>query len=123
MRKAREKLILSILAIIFFALAPILGCDDGEEEEGGVIPPPLTPLVSENKLNVEILDATIPSDRRPVVTIRLTDDRANPLSSTGVRIRLVIARIENGDRQYTNYIINENGQPSSENSDDGTLQD
>ncbi|MGB7293297.1 MAG: OmcA/MtrC family decaheme c-type cytochrome [Thermodesulfobacteriota bacterium] len=120
MRKGKKKLILSFLAIILFALGSIVGCDDGEEGGGGVIPPL---VVSENKLNVEILDATIPSDRKPVVTIRLTDDRGNPLSSDGVRIRLVIARIENGERQYTNYITNENGQPSSENSDDGTLQD
>ncbi len=122
MRKEKDKLILGFLAIMFFALSSIVGCDDGEEEGDGVIPPQPLPL-SENKLNVEILDAAIPSDGKPVVTIRLTDDRGNPLSSDGVRIRLVIARIENGERQYTSYITNDNGQPSSENSDDGTLQD
>src|SRR5262249_7382141 len=34
-------------------------------------------------LKLEILNVTIPADRRPVVTFKITDDAGNPLDRTG----------------------------------------
>ncbi|MBI3950092.1 MAG: OmcA/MtrC family decaheme c-type cytochrome [Acidobacteria bacterium] len=61
-------------------------------------------------LNVEITDVTIPADRKPVVTLRITDNAKLPLDRTGVMtigpvsLSFVIARIEPGATQYTSYI-------------------
>ena len=93
-------------------LSFLISCGD-EDGGDGVIPPP---AVSENKLNVEILDATISSN--PVVTFKLSDDRGNPIDkdAAGVVLRFIIARIENGEDQYTDYITNQDDQADSEGS-------
>lgn len=66
---------------------------------------------NENKLNVKITRVVIPSsDRKPVVSFELTDEAGNALDRDGistsgaVRTRFLIARIEDGERQYTSYI-------------------
>jgi hypothetical protein len=79
--------------LVFFTL---IGCDDGGGG-GGVEPPP---GVTENKLNREILDATILPDGRPIVTFRLTDDEGNPIGTDGVSMNWVISRIERGGLVY-----------------------
>jgi OmcA/MtrC family decaheme c-type cytochrome len=107
-------LLLTILSGFSFALT---GC-----EEGGGGPTPVPPVVTGSGLRVDILDATIPPDRRPIVTIKLTDDMGNPLTTEGVRIRILIAFIGKGETQYTDYITNEEGQPAAEDSTEGTLQ-
>ncbi len=104
-------IILSVFSLNF------TGCD-----EGGGGSTPLPPVVTGSGLRVEILDAAIPPDRRPVTTIKLTDAMGNALSAEGVRIRLVIAFIGTGESQYTDYITNDEGQPASENSTAGTLE-
>jgi OmcA/MtrC family decaheme c-type cytochrome len=118
MRAVRKYTLFNLLLIIVsgFSLT-LMGCEDGGG--GGVNPPP---LVTGTGLRVDILDATIPSDRRPIVTIKLTDDMGNPLTTEGVRIRLIIAFIGKGDSQYTDYITNEEGQAAAEDSNEGTLQ-
>jgi len=88
------------LLFSFLLLSTIGGCDNDHGGGGGIVPPPVT----ENKLNVQILDAEIPSDRRPVVTFRLTDDGGNPIGRDGVRMRWIIARIERGEEEYLDYI-------------------
>ncbi|MGB7292261.1 MAG: OmcA/MtrC family decaheme c-type cytochrome [Thermodesulfobacteriota bacterium] len=109
---------LSLFLIILWGFSLTLtGCN--ESGGGGESPPVVT---SGTALRVDIMDAEIPPDRHPVVTFRLTDDMGNPLSAEGVRIRLLIAFIAKGDTQYTDYIINEEGQPAAENSTDGTLE-
>ena len=105
-----------LLAILSGFSCTFIGC-----EEGGGGPPAPTPVVTGSGLRVDILDATIPPDRRPVTTIKLTDDMGNPLTTEGVRIRLVIAFIAKGDSQYTDYITNDEGLPAAENSTEGTL--
>jgi OmcA/MtrC family decaheme c-type cytochrome len=118
MRAVKKYTFLSLLLIISsgFSLT-LVGCDDGGG--GGVNPPP---LATGSGLIVDILDATIPPDRRPIVTIKLTDDMGNPLTTEGVRIRLIIAFIGKGDSQYTDYITNEDGQAAAEDSNEGTLE-
>ncbi len=122
-----KKLRIICLPCFVFCLLLItsLGCDDNGDF---VIAP--APLPSINKLNIEILDASINSDRRAVITFRIFDDEGNPIDSGIVRIRLIIARIESGDTQYQDYITRVQTssitgvsatQASSENADDGTL--
>ncbi|HEY7534854.1 MAG TPA: OmcA/MtrC family decaheme c-type cytochrome, partial [Thermodesulfobacteriota bacterium] len=102
---------LLLLFVIFSSLSLVLtGCGNGGGGGDGV-PPPTT---SENKLKVEILGVTISSN--PVVTFRLTDDRGNPVDRNAVALRFIIARIEKGQEQYTDYIINQDGQADSEGS-------
>src|SRR3990170_2477123 len=100
-----------LLSIILSALSlTLIGCGNGGGD--GVVPPP--PVTTENKLNLEILDASISSN--PVVTFRLTDDRGMPIDrvAAGVTTRFIIARIDKGKDQYTDYITNPAGQASSE---------
>src|SRR3972149_9423700 len=101
-----------LLSIILSGLSlTLIGCGNGGGGGGGVVPPPVT---SENKLNLEILDASISSN--PVVTFRLTDDRGMPIDrvAAGGTLRFIIARIDKGEDQYTDYITNPAGQASSE---------
>ncbi len=103
-----------LLSIILSTLSvTIIGCGNGGGG-GGTVPPPS--VSTENKLNVEILDASISSN--PVVTFRLSDDRGNPIDkdAAGVVLRFIIARIERGEDQYTDYITNPAGQADSEGS-------
>jgi OmcA/MtrC family decaheme c-type cytochrome len=114
-------LCLLLLFTIFPGLSLTLtGCGNGDGDGGGITPPPVT---TENKLNIEILDASISSN--PVVTFRLTDDEGNPIdeplavtrNAAGVQIRgFIIARIERGKDQYTDYIANPAGQADFEGS-------
>src|SRR3989304_9346962 len=106
-----------LLFIILSGLFLILiGCGNGGGG-GGTVPPPTT---SENKLNLEILDASISSN--PVVTFRLTDDRGMPIDRRAeteiqppkLTLRFIIARIDKGKDQYTDYIINPAGQATAE---------
>ncbi len=91
---------LLILLVFFQTLEG--GCGGGGG--GGLTPPPLQ--TTGNKLNVQITSVTIPSDNKPVVTFKITDDQGNPVdrSAAGVNMRFIIARIEKGNDQYTNYI-------------------
>src|SRR3989304_3727317 len=100
-------LLFIILSVLFIIL---LGCGNGGGG-GGTVPPPTT---SENKLNLEILDASISSN--PVVTFSLTDDRGMPIDRVAdeVTLRFIIARIDKGEDQYTDYITNTEGQASTE---------
>src|SRR3972149_10818580 len=100
-----------LLSIILSALSlTLIGCGSGGGD--GVVPPP--PTTSENKLNLEILDASISSN--PVVTFSLTDDRGMPIDRVAdeVTLRFIIARIDKGEDQYTDYITNSEGQASTE---------
>src|SRR3972149_8052840 len=102
-----------LLSIILSGLSlTLIGCGNGGG--GGGVPPP--PVTTENKLNLEILDASISSN--PVVTFRLTDDRGMPLDRIAdeVTLRFIIARIDKGEDQYTDYIINQDGQAATEGS-------
>jgi OmcA/MtrC family decaheme c-type cytochrome len=79
------------------------GCGNGGGGGGeGPIPPP----TAENKLNVQITSVTIPTDNKPVVTFRITDDQGNPIDrkAAGVNMRFIIARIPRGEDEYSNYI-------------------
>ena len=100
-------LLFIILSVLFIIL---LGCGNGGGG-GGTVPPPTT---SENKLNLEILDASISSN--PVVTFSLTDDRGMPIDRVAdeVTLRFIIARIDKGEDQYTDYITTPAGQPTAE---------
>ena len=69
------------------------GCGGG----GGITPPPPPPPpVEGNKLNIEILGAFIGADNRTVATIKITDDKGNPLQQSDLAsISFIIARIVN----------------------------
>jgi OmcA/MtrC family decaheme c-type cytochrome len=85
--------------LITISGSSFIGCGGGG---GGVNPPP---EATGNKLNVEILNASISSNNNPNVTFRLTDDQGNPVDrSSDVTLRFIIARIDKGDEEYTNYI-------------------
>src|SRR3989304_7846760 len=89
-----------LLSIILSGLfLSTIGCGNGGGG-GGTAPPPSVSTV--NKLSVEILEATISSN--PVVTFRLTDDQGNPVDRNTVTLGFIIARIEKGDEEYTDYI-------------------
>jgi len=107
-----------LLFIILSGLFLILiGCGNGGGG-GSSVPPPS--VSTENKLNLEILDASISSN--PVVTFRLTDDRGMPIDRRAeteiqppkLTLRFIIARIDKGKDQYTDYIINPAGQATAE---------
>jgi OmcA/MtrC family decaheme c-type cytochrome len=118
MRAVKKYTFLSLLLTVLCGFSfTLTGCN-----EGGGGPATPTPVATGSGLIVDILDATIPADRRPITTFKLTDDMGNALSSEGVRIRLIIAFIAKGDSQYTDYITNQEGQPAAENSTEGTLQ-
>jgi OmcA/MtrC family decaheme c-type cytochrome len=106
-----------LLSIILSGLSlTLIGCGSGGGD--GVVPPP--PVTTENKLNLEILDASISSN--PVVTFRLTDDRGMPINRSAetqtqppkLTLRFIIARIDKGEDQYTDYITTPAGQPTAE---------
>ena len=90
------------IAFSFLLISIGGGCDGGGG--GGIVPPPTSPPSSINKLNIEILDAFIDQDRRPVTTIKITDENGNPLTIGDLdRLDFIIARIvESGE--YIDYI-------------------
>ncbi|MEW6143546.1 MAG: OmcA/MtrC family decaheme c-type cytochrome [Thermodesulfobacteriota bacterium] len=109
---------LSRLILVPFLLISVYGgCSNGG---GGVIPPP---PFDGNKLNIEILDAFIGDDNRPVAMIKLTDENGNPISRDGVEISFIIARIvESGE--YIDYITrDQNGATQADSEDEGEYQD
>jgi OmcA/MtrC family decaheme c-type cytochrome len=91
--------IVSFILLFILSFGLIGGCGGGGGGGGGGGTPTTS---TENKLNVEILDVTISSN--PVVTFKLTDDQGNPVDRSTVTLRFVIARIDNGDGEYTDYI-------------------
>lgn len=79
------------------------GCSSSNNGGGGTPNPQPSGV---NKLNVQITNVTIPTDNKAVVTFKITDDKGNPIDrqAAAVNMRFIIARIENGNDQYTNYI-------------------
>lgn len=101
----------STLKYYFYVLALLglfltLGGGCGNNGGGGGGEEPVPPPSAGNKLNIQITDVTIPADNKPVVTFRITDDQGNPINrqGAGVSMRFIIARIEKGNDEYTNYI-------------------
>lgn len=118
----------NLVLIFIFSFGLIGGCGGGGGGGGGVVPPP---EVTGNKLNVEIIGASISPDRRPIVTFRLTDDEGDPIGTDGVSMNWVISRIERGKSEYIDYITRVQTSPttgesavqaSSESSSEGSFQ-
>ena len=68
-------LLISILLTFIYG-----GCNNGG---GGITPPPPPPPSSINKLNVEILDASVDGDRQVKCTFRMVDENGAPLQLVG----------------------------------------
>ena len=88
-----------ILLLFFIAFLNIGGCSGGgtitidDPETSGL-----------NKLNVEIIDAFISENRRVTVTLNITDELGNPLSSNDINgINFIIARIVAGG-EFIDYV-------------------
>ncbi len=90
-----------LISIFFIAAASIGGCGGDGSDDDGIGPQPQT---SQNRINVEILDAEIPGNRQPVVTLSLTDGNGDPINRNEVSMNFIIARIESGQEEYFNYI-------------------
>lgn len=101
---------LIFISLSILAIGLICGCNGGGGGGGGSVPPS---AVTENKLNLEILDATISPDRRPVVTFRLTDDKGNPIGTDDVSMNWIISRIERGRSEYFDYITRVQTSPTT----------
>jgi OmcA/MtrC family decaheme c-type cytochrome len=62
-------------------------------------------------LNIQILDAKIPSDRKAVVTLKMTDDKNQPLDRSGnltpgaVNASFILAYIPQNASQYVAYTV------------------
>jgi OmcA/MtrC family decaheme c-type cytochrome len=99
------KSIFSLITLLGLFLVLAGGCSNSNSG-GGTPNTPNTPQSGVNKLNVQITNVTIPSDNKAVVTFKITDDQGNPIDrkAAAVNMRFIIARIENGNDQYTNYI-------------------
>jgi OmcA/MtrC family decaheme c-type cytochrome len=93
---------LSRIVLISILLTFIYGgCNNGG---GGITPPPPPPPSSINKLNVEILDASVDGDRQVKCTFRMVDENGAPLSLDDLnQINFVIARIVDSG-EYIDYI-------------------
>jgi OmcA/MtrC family decaheme c-type cytochrome len=107
--------------IFSFLLISIYGgCGGGG---GGVTPTP-PPTVVGNKLNIQILDAVIGPDNHPIATLKITDERGNPLQPTDLdQLRFIIARIVDSG-EYIDYMTtNDNGAilPYREDDSEGTF--
>ncbi|MEQ9618419.1 MAG: OmcA/MtrC family decaheme c-type cytochrome [Deltaproteobacteria bacterium] len=116
------KFLLKLFLVPFLLVSIYGGCNGGG---GGGITPPPPPLPSPiNKLNVEILDAFINQDRRPMATIKLEDENGNPLSIDDLdQINFIIARIvESGE--YIDYITrNQDGAIQASAEREGIFED
>jgi len=95
------------ISIFFIAISSIGGC--GSDGGGESTTPPATSSI--NRINVDIQDADINPDRKPVVTFRLTDGKGNPLNRNEASINFIIARIEPGHSNYFNYITRVQSSP------------
>ncbi|HVY55585.1 MAG TPA: hypothetical protein VHC46_07500, partial [Thermodesulfobacteriota bacterium] len=105
------------ISVFLFLLVSVYGgCGGGG---GGTPIPTPPPTIQGNKLNIEILDAFIGDDNHPVATIKLTDEKGNPITIDGVEISFIIARIvESGE--YINYITrDQNGATQASSESDG----
>lgn len=114
-------------ALLFLLVSPILltltygGCGNGG---GGFTPPPQPPPSSINKLNIEILDASVEVDRQVKCTFRMVDENGMPLSLSDIdQFNFVIARIvESGE--YIDYITrDQNGAIQASSERDGTYEE
>ncbi len=78
------------------------GCGDGNG--GGIAPPTQPPPSSLNKLNIEILNASVDSDRQVMCTFKMVDENGSPLTVDDIdQFNFIIARIvESGE--YIDYI-------------------
>lgn len=93
---------------INFLLVPLLlalvygGCSDGGG--GGFAPPTQAPPSALNKLNIEILEASVNAEREVMCTFRMVDENGSPLSVDDIdQFNFIIARIvESGE--YIDYI-------------------
>jgi OmcA/MtrC family decaheme c-type cytochrome len=115
-----QSLLSRLILVPFLLISVYGGCNGGG---GGIIPPPPPPPVDGNKLNIDILDAFIGDDGRPVAMIKLTDENGNPISRDGVEISFIIARIvESGE--YIDYITrDQEGATQASSEDEGDYQD
>lgn len=97
--------IYSGIKILFIPLLIALiygGCSNGSG--GGIAPPTQPPPSSLNKLNIEILNASVDSERQVMCTFRMVDENGSPLSVDDIdQFNFIIARIvESGE--YIDYI-------------------
>ena len=124
-RKVVFRSFLFRLFVFSFLLMSVYGgCGGG----GGITPPPPPPPPPSegNKLNIEILGAFIGADNRTVATIKITDDKGNPLQQSDLAsISFIIARIVDSG-EYIDYITRDQKgatQAASENGNTGTFED
>lgn len=103
MAKRRKSLKLFALLACLFIFGLTQHSRDSQAQDEAALQP------TRPGLTIEIFDATIPSDRKPIVTFRITDDAGVGLDRIGlftagpVTLRFVIARIDPGNRHYTAY--------------------
>jgi len=96
------------MKILFIPLLIALiygGCSNGSG--GGIAPPTQPPPSSLNKLNIEILSASVNSEREVMCTFRMVDENGSPLNVGDIdQFNFIIARIvESGE--YIDYITRE----------------
>ncbi|MBI4469992.1 MAG: OmcA/MtrC family decaheme c-type cytochrome [Acidobacteria bacterium] len=102
MKRKRTNIKLLVLIISFFGLVLVQYPFDSQARD--------TLQPTRPGLNIEISSVTIPADRKPVVTFKITDNAKLPLDINGVltvgpvAMSFLIARIDPGNAQYTNYI-------------------
>jgi len=112
------RIVFRLLLLPFLLVSVYGGCNGGGG--GGITPPPTAPPSPINRLNVEILDAFVDQDRRPVTTIKITDENGNPLTIGDLdQINFIIARIvESGE--YIDYITrDQDGATQASSESDG----
>jgi OmcA/MtrC family decaheme c-type cytochrome len=116
--------------LVTVLLTTVAACGGGGGGGAGTQAPP--PGLSINQLNVTITDAFVDADDRPIVRLFLTDAQGAPLSSTGVRLRFVIAVLQGDRGEYRDYITTVQTSPitevaatqaAAEDSAQGTLAD
>jgi len=98
------------------------GCNSGGG--GGTVVPTPAPPSPINKLNVEILDASVTSERQVKTTFRLVDENGDPLTMADLdQINFVIASIVDSG-QYNDYITREvDGAIQATSERDGTFEE
>lgn len=108
------------ILLFILCLSLVGGCDD-DDNGGSTITTEPSIL---NKLNVEILDGFINSDRQAVATISLSDDQGNPLEPTDLaRLNFIIARIVDSG-EYIDYITrDQKGATQATSETTGTFDD